>query len=89
MKGLVTIYDELKDDSPLFLHQYRRIKKEGLNKDAITDLLENETKLFELDKRVILYKEFIRGQQLEKQQLEKVIKELIKKRNNFDGISFI
>ncbi len=60
MKGLVAVYDELKDDLPLFNHLYSRIKKEGLDKGAITDLLENETNLIELDKRVILYNDFIK-----------------------------
>jgi hypothetical protein len=43
MNDMMTINDELKDDYLLFIHLYRIIKKEGLNKDAITDLLENET----------------------------------------------
>ena len=30
MDGLVKIYNELKNDFPLFFHLYRRIKKEGI-----------------------------------------------------------
>ncbi len=55
MDNLVKIYQELKDDFPLFFHLYRRIKKEGLNKQDITDLLESQQDLAFLEKRVNLY----------------------------------
>jgi hypothetical protein len=87
MNHLVGIYQELKDDWPLFIHLYKRIKKEGLNKEQITDLVENEQRLVDLEQRVMLYKEFIRGQQLEKRQLEKDIDVLRRMRDNYDGIS--
>jgi hypothetical protein len=41
MHHLVVRYQDLKDDWPLFIHLYRRIMKEGLNKQDITYLLEN------------------------------------------------
>jgi hypothetical protein len=87
MHHLVGIYQDLKDNWPLFLHLYSRIKKEGLNKQEITDLVENEQRLADLEQRVMLYEEFIQGQQLEKQQLEREINALRKMRDNFDGIS--
>jgi transposase len=87
MNSLVDIYKDLMDDWPVFMHLYRRIKKEGLNKQAITDLLENQNKLGDLEQRVVLYNKFIRGQQLEKQQLKMEIDTLRKKRDNYDGIS--
>ena len=49
MGSLVKIYKELKDDLPLFLHLYRRVKKERLNKQDITELLENPTLPFGLE----------------------------------------
>ena len=49
-KKLTNIYSELKNDFPLFLHLYRRIKKEGLNKQDITDLLKSQIKLKEMEK---------------------------------------
>lgn len=73
MKDLVTIYIELKDDFPHFFHLYKRVKKEGLNKKGISDLLENQQRVVDLEQRVGLYNEFIKGQQLEKQQLEREI----------------
>ena len=51
MERLVTIYNDMKDDLPLFLHLFIRIKKEKLNKQDITGLLENQNRLVELIKR--------------------------------------
>ncbi|MDQ6723466.1 MAG: hypothetical protein M3Z01_04285 [Thermoproteota archaeon] len=50
MDGLVDISKELKNEWPLFFHLYRRVKREGLNKQDITDLLENQQRLVELEK---------------------------------------
>jgi transposase len=63
MDGLVKIYDDLGKDFPIFFHLYRRIKKEGLRKEDITELVENQQDLKFLEKRVELYNEYIRGQQ--------------------------
>ncbi len=41
MERLVTIYKEIKDDLPLFLRHYRRIKKERLSKPELDILLKN------------------------------------------------
>ena len=41
MGRLVNIYEELKDDLPLFLRLYRRIKKERLSKPELDILLKN------------------------------------------------
>ncbi len=85
MDGLVDISKELKNDWPLFFHLYRRVKREGLNKQDITDLLKNQQRLVDMEKRVNLYNEHIQGQRSQKQQLEKEIKELTKKRDNIGG----
>ena len=45
MDGLAFIYRELKNGFPIFFHLYRRIKKEGLSKDDITELVENQMEL--------------------------------------------
>jgi hypothetical protein len=87
MNHLVGIYQDLKDDFPVFFHLYRRIKKEGLNKQDITKLLENQNKLVELDECVRLYNDHIRRQILQKQQLEREINTLRKRRDNYDDIS--
>jgi hypothetical protein len=44
-----------------------------LNKHDITDLVENQQDLKFMEHRVDLYSDFIRGQQLQKQQLEQEI----------------
>lgn len=46
MGRLVIIYKELKDDLPLFLRLYRRIKKERLNKPQIVQLLKTPSLLW-------------------------------------------
>jgi hypothetical protein len=43
--SFVAIYDDLKDDLPIFIHIYRRIKKEKLTKQDITNLLQNSKDL--------------------------------------------
>ncbi len=75
MRLLVTVYHELKDDLPLFLHLFRRIKKEGLNKQDIGELLENQTRLVDLQKRVKLFNDHIWGLHAKKVKLEKEIQE--------------
>jgi len=87
MDGLVKIYNDLGNDFPLFFHLYRRIKKEGLSKEDITELVENQQDLKFLENRVELYNNFIRRQQLQKQQLEQVIDGLKSRIGNYDGTS--
>ena len=73
MRKLVTIYNEVKNDLPLFLKLYWRIKKENLNKQDIADLLGNQTRLAELSKRVDLYNNHLEYLHSKKIQLEKEI----------------
>ncbi len=79
------IYDELKDDLPTFIHLYRRIKKEGLTKQDIADLLQNQQRLKDMEERVELYLEHIQGQQLQIKQHEQVISNLKSRIDNYDG----
>ena len=76
MGWLVKIYKDLKKDFTLFIYLYKRIKKEGLNKHDITDLVKNQQDLEFMERRVDLYADFIRGQQLQKQPLEQEIDRL-------------
>jgi hypothetical protein len=55
----VKIYNELKDDLSPFLHLFRRMKKEGLNKHDIGELLETQHLLLDLGKKVDLYSNHI------------------------------
>jgi transposase len=83
---LVKIYKDLKNDFPLFIYLYKRIKKEGLKKHDIKSLVKNQQDLKFMEHRVDLYSDFIRGQQLQKQQLEQEINRLQSRIDNFDKI---
>jgi hypothetical protein len=49
MHHLVGIYQDLKDNWSVFMHLYMRIKKEGLDKQGIADLVKNERRLVDLE----------------------------------------
>jgi len=84
---LVKIYKDLKKDFPLFIYLYKRVKKEGLTKHDIVVLIKSQQDLKFMEHRVDLYSDFIRGQQLQKQQLEQEIKMLKTNLDNF-GVIF-
>jgi hypothetical protein len=83
----MVIYDELKDNFPTIIHLYRRIKKEKLTKHDITDLLQNQQRLKDMERRADLYLEHIRGQQLQIKQHDQVIDALKSKIDKYDTIS--
>ena len=84
---LVKIYKDLKEDFPLFIYLYKRVKKEGLSKHDITVLIKSQQDLKFMEHRVDLFSDFIRGQQLQKQHLEQEIKMLKTNLDNF-GVIF-
>ena len=84
---LVKIYKDLKKDFPLFIYLYKRVKEEGLNKHDITVLVKGQQDLKFMEHRVDLFSDFIRGQQMQKQQLEQEIKMLKTNLDNF-GVIF-
>ena len=88
MGWLVKLYKNLNNDYPLFIYLYQRMEKECLNKYDITVLVKSQQDLKFMEHRVDLYSEFIRGQQLQKQQLEQEINYLQQKRANYDKIKF-
>ena len=73
MGSLVNLYNELKGDLSPFLHLYRRIKKEGLSRQDIGELLETQHLLLELRKRVDLYNNHIWSLHEQKLKLEKEV----------------
>jgi hypothetical protein len=87
MSLLVKIYNELKNEFPLILHLYNRVKKEGLNKQDITDLLQNKNKLIDLNEQVEFYNNCIYELKAKKSILEQEINRLQSKMDNYDGIS--
>jgi len=87
MSLLVKIYNELKNEFPLILHLYNRVKKEGLNKQDITDLLQNKNKLIDLNEQVEFYNNCIYELKAKKSILEQEINRLQSRMDNYDGIS--
>ena len=78
MRRLVTIYKELKSDLPLFLDLYRRIKKEGLGKQQIIELLKIPNHLMDLKDRVNLFNDHLQDLHTKKMKLEKEVEEKVK-----------
>ena len=87
MSLLVKIYNELKNEFPLILHLYNRVKKEGLNKQDITDLLQNKNKLIDLNEQVEFYNNCIYELKAKKSILEQEINRLQSRMDNYYGIS--
>ncbi len=75
MGMLATAYKELKDDLPMFLKLYGRIKKERLNRPQISELLKMPNLLLDLRKKVDLYNDHIWHLHSKKERMEKEIKE--------------
>jgi hypothetical protein len=73
MGALFRTYDEIGDDLTLFLHLFRRIKKEGLSKQDIAELVETQSLLSDLRKRADLYNKHIWNLHAKKQQMEREI----------------
>ena len=76
MGSLVNLYNELRGDLSPFLHLYRRIKKEGLSRLDIGELLETQNLLLDLRKKVDLYNSHIWGLHEQKIKLGKKIGEI-------------
>ncbi len=75
MGRLVTVYHDVKDNLRLFLQLHERIKKEGLNKHQIIELLKIPDRLLDLKKKVNLYNDHIWELHTKKLKLEKEIEE--------------
>lgn len=74
MKNLVGIYNEIGPDLPIFLYLYRQVNKEGLNKQEIADLIQNQRKFVDLKKSVELLYNHITYLEKEKEELNEHIK---------------
>jgi hypothetical protein len=70
---LVRIHKELRDDLPLFLNLFRRVRKEGLSKQDISELLERQHLLLDIRKRLDLYSIHIWGLHAKKIKVKKEI----------------
>ncbi len=75
MRKLVCVYNELKDDLPIFLDLYSRIKKEGLGKQQINELLGIPNRLRDLKNKVDLFNAHIWDLHSKKVKMEKELEE--------------
>jgi DNA-binding CsgD family transcriptional regulator len=74
MKNLVDIYNEIGSDLPLFFYLYKQIKKEGLNKQEIAELIQNQRKFIDLKQSVELLYNHNNYLEKEKEELHEHIK---------------
>ena len=80
MKNLVDIYNEIGSDLSLFLYLYRQIKKEGLNKQEIAELIQNQRKFIDLKKAIDLLHNHINYLRKEEEELKESIKNYLEDR---------
>jgi transposase len=74
MKNLVDIYNEIGSELSLFLYLYKIVKKEGLNKQEIVELIQNQRKFVDLKKTIVLLHNDISYFRKEKEELGEYIK---------------
>jgi transposase len=89
MDILVEIYPEILQNYNwnLFYHLFRKIKEEGLNKQDITELLQNKNEFKDLNYELEFYNKRISELKSRKLALEQEINYLKAKRDNYDGIN--
>jgi transposase len=89
MEILVEIYPEilLNYNWNLFYHLYRKIKEEGLDKQDVTEILQNKNISKDLKYELRLYHNRISELKDRKSALEQEINDLQKRRDNYDGIN--
>lgn len=87
MDILVKIYKELGQDFPLFIPLYKRAKEEGLNKEEITEILQNKNKLKDICYELGFYHTRISELKDTKSALEQEVNSLKRRRDNYDGIT--
>jgi DNA invertase Pin-like site-specific DNA recombinase len=85
MNILVDIYPEVLQayNWKIFYHLYRRIKEEGLNKQEITEILQNKNKLKDLYYKLEFYHKHISELKSRKLALEQGINSLRQRRDNY------
>ena len=75
MRKLATMYKELKGELQSFLQLYERIKKEGLGKQQIIELLKTPNRLLDLKDKVDLFNDHIWKLHSKILQIEKELEE--------------
>ena len=70
MYKLVNLYHRLGKDLPLFLHLFSRVKKEGLNREEITDMLETQRNISDMKETLIWLNNHVPERMREEQELD-------------------
>lgn len=78
MYRLVNLYHSLGNDLPLFLQLFNRIKKEGLTRDDVKDLIEIQRSIGEMENAVVWLNGHTSELEREKEGLEQEITRLRK-----------
>jgi DNA-binding transcriptional MerR regulator len=84
MYKLVNLYHSLGEDLPLFLHLFDRIKEEGLSREEITDMLQSQRNVADMQETLIWLNNHIPELGREKQELEQEIARLRDIKNFMD-----
>ena len=72
MKGmykLVNLYHSLGKDLPLFLHIFDRVRKERLNREEITDMLETQRNISDMKETLIWLNNHVPERMREEQEV--------------------
>jgi hypothetical protein len=73
MYKLVNLYHRLGKDLPLFLHLFDRVKEEDLTREEITDMLQTQRNIADMQETVIWLNKHVPELEREKQELEQEI----------------
>ena len=84
MYKLVNLYHRLGKDLPLFLHLFDRVKEEGLTREEITDMLQTQRNIADMQETVIWLNKHVPELEREKQELEQEIARIRNIKNFLD-----
>jgi hypothetical protein len=88
MYKLVNLYHSLGKDLPLFLYLFDRVKKEGLTRDDVKDLIEIQRSVGEMENAVTWLNKHVPELVKEKEELEQEIVRLSEFRNSLENAEY-
>lgn len=88
MYKLVNLYHSLGKDLPLFLQLYNRVKKEGLTRDDVKDLIEIQRSIGEMENAVVWLNKHTSELERQKEELEQEISRLSEFRNSLENAGY-
>jgi transposase len=87
MDFVVTAYYAVKKNFPLFMQLFSWVEEKGFDENAISELLKRQYSTLDLDKILAFYHNRISELKVKKLDLEQEIKDLQRRRDNYDGIN--